>query len=432
MRRVRYAREPGQAMSEMDASWPTTSPGARVASTPDRVPVHDALSPGARLDEFEIVRVLGTGGFGIVYLARDHVLLRDVAIKEYMPAALAGRGEGVTVSLRSPGFADTFAKGLESFLSEARLLASFDHRSLVKVHRFWRSNSTAYMAMQYYSGQTLKDARLHMTSAPDEAWLDAFIQALLGVLELLHGQGVYHRDISPDNILLLDDGQAGPARFRLGAPRHGRQPAVVHRAPQAPVRAARAVRRGVRRHATRAVDRPVCARRDAVLRADGARADPVRGARRSRRAADTRLAGRHDDPERSRQLARDHRLDFGAGSGTAAAERALGAARAERRHCAAAAVAATARCARRRDAGFGARARCRGSPGPRPRCEAGTTLVLATGGYLLGTRGRPRSDAVAFAPPRSPQRGSFARVDGHGGVGLGSLDSRSTFLAALR
>jgi serine/threonine protein kinase len=223
-----------QALSEMDASWPTTSPQARVASTPDRVPVHDALIPGTRLDEFEIVRVLGTGGFGIVYLARDHVLLRDVAIKEYMPAALAGRGEGVTVSLRAEGFADIFAKGLESFLSEARLLASFDHRSLVKVHRFWRSNATAYMAMQYYSGQTLKDARLHMTSAPDEAWLDAFIQALLGVLELLHGQGVYHRDISPDNILLLEDGR--PVLLDFGSARRvmadGPQSFTAHLKPQ--------------------------------------------------------------------------------------------------------------------------------------------------------------------------------------------------------
>jgi serine/threonine protein kinase len=73
------------------------------------------LSPGTRLDEFEIVRVLGAGGFGIVYLARDHVLQRDVAIKEYMPAALARRGDGVTVSLRSAGFAETFAKGSNRF-----------------------------------------------------------------------------------------------------------------------------------------------------------------------------------------------------------------------------------------------------------------------------------------------------------------------------
>ena len=196
-----------------------------MASAPDRVRAHDALSPETRLDEFEIVRVLGTGGFGIVYLARDHVLQRDVAIKEYMPAALAGRGHGVTVSLRSAGFAETFAKGLESFLSEARLLAGFDHRSLVKVHRFWRSNATAYMAMQYYCGQTLKDARLHTSAAPDEAWLDAFIQALLGVLELLHGEGVFHRDISPDNILLLDDGR--PVLLDFGSARR-----VVANSPQ--------------------------------------------------------------------------------------------------------------------------------------------------------------------------------------------------------
>jgi serine/threonine protein kinase len=204
-------------MSETDASWPTTTPGARVAVAPDRVPVHDALNPGTRLDEFEIVRVLGTGGFGIVYLARDHVLLREVAIKEYMPAALAGRGDGAAVTLRSPGFADLFARGLESFLSEARLLASFDHRSLVKVHRFWRSNATAYMAMQYYCGETLKDARSRMSAAPDEVWLDGFIEALLGVLDLLHGEGVYHRDISPDNILLLEDGR--PVLLDLGSAR---------------------------------------------------------------------------------------------------------------------------------------------------------------------------------------------------------------------
>jgi len=221
-------------MSEIDASWPTTSPGARVASAPDKVPVHDALSPGTRLDEFEIVRVLGTGGFGIVYLARDHVLLREVAIKEYMPAALAGRGEGASVSLRSHGFAETFARGLESFLSEARLLASFDHRSLVKVHRFWRGNGTAYMAMQYYAGQTVKDARLHMSAPPEEAWLDAFIEALLGVLDLLHGHGVYHRDVSPDNILLLDDGR--PVLLDLGSARRamadGPQSFTAHLKPQ--------------------------------------------------------------------------------------------------------------------------------------------------------------------------------------------------------
>ena len=432
MRRVRYAREPGQAMSEMDASWPTTSPGARVASTPDRVPVHDALSPGARLDEFEIVRVLGTGGFGIVYLARDHVLLRDVAIKEYMPAALAGRGEGVTVSLRSPGFADTFAKGLESFLSEARLLASFDHRSLVKVHRFWRSNATAYMAMQYYSGQTLKDARLHMTSAPDEAWLDAFIQALLGVLELLHGQGVYHRDISPDNILLLDDGR--PVLLDFGSARRvmadSPQSFTAHLKPQfAPLEQYAEESGGMRqgpwtdlyalgatlyfvltgRAPTPSVVRAV---RDVLPTLASQAGTTIPSVRASLLATiDWTLALAPE--QRPQSVLWVRRALSGDIAPPPPSPRQLGVP-----------VAVTP------DSAPGAR--CRGSPGPRPRCEAGTALVLPTGGHLLGTRGRPRSDAVAFAPPRSPQRGSFARVDGHGGVGLGSLDSRSTFVAALR
>ena len=176
-----------------------------VVAGPDHAP--DALAPGTRLDEFEIVRVLGAGGFGIVYLAVDQVLQRQVAIKEYMPTALAGRRGGAMVSVRSPTHAATFALGLESFFNEARMLASFDHPSLVKVHRVWKANGTAYMVMPYYAGQTLKEARMGMSAAPDERWLHALVEPLLGALDVLHRDGVYHRDISPDNILLLPEGR---------------------------------------------------------------------------------------------------------------------------------------------------------------------------------------------------------------------------------
>ena len=223
--------------SDSDSLWPTTTPQTRLTSGSEKVSVRDALGPGTRLlDEFEVLRVLGTGGFGIVYLARDHLLQRDIAIKEYMPAALARRGEGATVTLRvgTDSGAECFAKGLESFLGEARLLATFDHPALVKVHRFWRSNATAYMAMPYYPGRTLKDVRLEMPAAPGEAWLRGLIEPVLGALAQLHAHGVYHRDIAPDNILVLPEGR--PVLLDLGCARRavagGSQWFTAHLKPQ--------------------------------------------------------------------------------------------------------------------------------------------------------------------------------------------------------
>jgi serine/threonine protein kinase len=178
---------------------------------------HDALRPGTRLAEFEILRVLGIGGFGIVYLARDHALERDVALKEYMPASLAARGEGLQVTLRPGACAETYAIGLRSFIDEARLLARFDHPSLVKVYRFWEGHSTACMVMPYLRGPTLRDARRGMARAPDEAWIRSVLDPILGALELLHRAGVWHRDIAPDNILLPPQGP--PVLFDFGAAR---------------------------------------------------------------------------------------------------------------------------------------------------------------------------------------------------------------------
>src|SRR5882724_2292030 len=125
-----------------------------------------ALPPGSRLLEFEVRRVLGIGGFGIVYLAFDHALEREVAVKEYMPSSLAGRTATMHVSLRSQSDSETFALGLKSFVNEAKLLARFDHPSLLKVHRFWEANGTAYMAMPVYRGQTIKQVRAAMTEPP--------------------------------------------------------------------------------------------------------------------------------------------------------------------------------------------------------------------------------------------------------------------------
>ena len=178
---------------------------------------HGALPIGTRLGEFEIRRVLGVGGFGIVYLAFDHLLERDVALKEYMPSTLVDRAETMHVSLISQVNAETFALGLRSFVNEARLLARFDHPSLVKVHRFWEANGTAYMAMALYKGRTVRDVRLEMQTRPDEAWVRRILEPLLGAIEKLHSEDVFHRDIAPDNILLEGDGR--PVLLDFGAAR---------------------------------------------------------------------------------------------------------------------------------------------------------------------------------------------------------------------
>ena len=177
----------------------------------------NALADGARLAEFEVRGVIGEGGFGIVYLAWDGSLQRQVAIKEYMPATLAARTHGSLVMPRTDKSTETFALGLRSFVNEAQLLASFDHPSLLKVYRFWEANGTAYMVMPYYQGTTLKKALNALDAPPEEGWLRRQLGQLLDALDVMHGGHCYHRDIAPDNILLLDNGT--PLLLDFGAAR---------------------------------------------------------------------------------------------------------------------------------------------------------------------------------------------------------------------
>lgn len=177
----------------------------------------DALPTGTRLGEFEIVVLLGVGGFGMVYQAFDHSLHRSVAIKEYMPSSLAGRTIELSVAVRALPDVPAFEAGLRSFMSEARMLAQFDHPSLVKVFRFWEAHHTAYMVMPLYSGMTFKQARLQMRTPPPEAWLRQVLWSVLGALRTLHDGNTLHRDISPDNIFLQDIGP--PVLLDLGAAR---------------------------------------------------------------------------------------------------------------------------------------------------------------------------------------------------------------------
>lgn len=181
----------------------------------------NCLPIGTRLSDFEITGVLGEGGFGIVYLAFDHALQRVVAIKEYMPGVLAARGADRSVEVRAERHQDTFNVGLKSFINEARFLAQFDHPSLVKVYRYWEENQTAYTAMKYYEGRTVKEIVSGAPETVTEAWCRALVRQILDALEMLYTMNIVHRDVSPDNIIVQENGEAvlldfGSARQIIG------------------------------------------------------------------------------------------------------------------------------------------------------------------------------------------------------------------------
>ncbi len=195
---------------------------AAKAPAPAPAPAHQddghALPIGTRLDEFEITHRIGEGGFSIVYLAWDHSLERRVALKEYLPLSIAARGADTAVRPRSEKHRATFEAGLKSFINEGKLLAQFDHPSLVKVYRFWEANGTAYMIMPFYEGVTLRDAVRAMPEPPDEAWLLELLGPLTQALSVIHQQQCYHRDIAPDNIILLAE-TGRPLLLDFGAAR---------------------------------------------------------------------------------------------------------------------------------------------------------------------------------------------------------------------
>ena len=211
---------------------PSAAPMPPAAPGPQATPAADAPPPastagdhgndlpvGTRLGEFEITRLLGEGGFGIVYLATDHSLQRAVALKEYMPSALAARVGQSQVQVRSARHRDTFDAGLKSFVNEARLLAQFDHPSLLKVHRFWEANGTAYMVMPYYEGITLRDLLRQLPQPPDEPWLRGMLAPLCEALSVIHAEQCYHRDIAPDNVMMLGGSHTRPLLLDFGAAR---------------------------------------------------------------------------------------------------------------------------------------------------------------------------------------------------------------------
>ncbi|MBI3198839.1 MAG: protein kinase [Rhodospirillales bacterium] len=176
-----------------------------------------ALSAGRTIGRYEIVSVLGQGGFGITYRAHDSQLHRAVAIKEYLPLALAVRQDGTTVLPRSTDAAADFAWGRDRFVAEGRTLASLQNApAIVRVFDFLEANGTAYIVMQLLSGETLEH-RLKQKGPLAPAEVDRILWPLLDGLDQVHAAGFLHRDIKPANILLDDVGN--PTLIDFGASR---------------------------------------------------------------------------------------------------------------------------------------------------------------------------------------------------------------------
>ena len=184
-------------------------------------PIH-ALPQGYRLQEYELVRVLGFGGFGMTYLGFDHNLDKAVAIKEYLPSDIATRTSDNSVVPQASQFQSDFEWGLDRFVDEARALARFDHRHIIKVYRFFEAHGTAYIVMEYAEGETLS-AFLERRGTLKEAELKAILYPLLDGLEVVHGADFLHRDIKPGNIIIRDEDNSpvlldfGSARQAIGA-----------------------------------------------------------------------------------------------------------------------------------------------------------------------------------------------------------------------
>jgi serine/threonine protein kinase len=194
----------------------------------DRTGHYSALAAGVMIDRYRVVSVLGQGGFGITYRCRDTQLHRDVAVKEYLPAALAVRQDDRAVLPRSTEVSKDFVWGRGRFLDEVRAMALLgDAPAVVRVYDFLEAHGTAYVVMQLLEGETL-ERRLQREERLSQAMIERILQPMLAGLDRIHSVGCLHRDIKPANIMLAPDGS--PTLIDFGASRMavaGRSPAMT-------------------------------------------------------------------------------------------------------------------------------------------------------------------------------------------------------------
>ncbi len=177
----------------------------------------DELKPGTKLmhGQYTIESFLNAGGFGITYLAKDS-LDRKIVIKECFPGAFCRRSRYV-VQARSRAHQNELKSIVRLFVQEARSLAKLDHPNIVGVHQVFEDNDTAYMALDFVEGRDLLDTIEDPNHTLTPPQIKIILKEVLGAVGFIHDQGILHRDISPDNILINQD--LHPVLIDFGAAR---------------------------------------------------------------------------------------------------------------------------------------------------------------------------------------------------------------------
>lgn len=174
----------------------------------DSAPDPSMLTPGSVLqNRYVIGRVIGKGGFGITYLAYDALVCKKIAVKEFFPYGVAQRTTGTAdVTVTSDDSAEAFKLGAEKFYNEAKPVMRFNgNPNIAGVYDCFYENGTVYMAMEYLHGCTLKEyIREHGIMKAPKALYAA--KAIANALVVVHSASILHRDISPDNVILCENG----------------------------------------------------------------------------------------------------------------------------------------------------------------------------------------------------------------------------------
>lgn len=174
-----------------------------------------SLPTGTELEGYRLDRVLGGGGFSLVYLATELASGHVVVIKEYFPTKLAERNAEGMIVPRGEAEADRLSRGRKLFFQEASILANLQHPNIVHVLNFFQDKGTVYMVMSFEEGKNLQDYLQARKGRLSERFLRTVFPPLLDGLELIHSKDILHLDIKPGNIHIRPGGQ--PLLLDFGA-----------------------------------------------------------------------------------------------------------------------------------------------------------------------------------------------------------------------